>query len=391
MDGGSAACGRVLLVDDDPRLLAVVGRVLAGAGHDVVSVGDGRAALDALREREFDVIVSDIQMPGVTGLELLRTVRERDLDVPVVLMTGEPTIETAMRAVEYGALEYLAKPVSNARLAEVVARATRLCRLARAKRAALELTAGHHVGASDRAGLEVSFERALASLWPAYQPILDRNGALYGHEALLRSREPALPHPGAVIEAAEQLGRLHDVGARMRGLSAESAHDEMKAGFLFVNLHPHDLQDRSLLDPAKALTKMAHRVVLEITERASIHNLLDVRRRVADLRACGYRIAVDDLGAGYAGLTAFATLEPEVVKLDMSLVRDVDTSTTKQKVIRSMTSLCKDMGMTIVAEGVETHAELTTLLDLGCDLYQGYLLAKPGPAFPSPTWPAATA
>ena len=74
----------------------------------------------------------------------------------------------------------------------------------------------------------------------------------------------------------------------------------------------------------------------------------------------------------------------------MSLVRDVDTNETKQKVVRSMTTLCKDLGMLIVAEGVETSAELRMLIDLGCDLYQGYLLAKPGPAFPDASWPHGT-
>jgi EAL domain-containing protein (putative c-di-GMP-specific phosphodiesterase class I) len=100
----------------------------------------------------------------------------------------------------------------------------------------------------------------------------------------------------------------------------------------------------------------------------------------------GFRIAVDDLGAGYAGLTSFALLEPEIVKLDMSLVRAVHRSQTKQKVIRSMASLCRDMGMLVVAEGVETVEERDTLLDLGCDLLQGFLLARPGKPFPAVTW-----
>jgi EAL domain-containing protein (putative c-di-GMP-specific phosphodiesterase class I) len=113
-----------------------------------------------------------------------------------------------------------------------------------------------------------------------------------------------------------------------------------------------------------------------------LENVPDVRGKVAALREMGFRIAVDDLGAGYAGLTSFAQLEPEIVKLDMSLVRDVDHSTTKQKLIQSMTSVCKDMGSLVVGEGIETSAERDCLIDLGCDLLQGYLLARPGPPFP---------
>ena len=128
--------------------------------------------------------------------------------------------------------------------------------------------------------------------------------------------------------------------------------------------------------------------MLEVTERASLLKMGDVRARVAELRALGFRIAIDDLGAGYAGLSSFAALEPEVVKLDMSLVRDVDRTLTKQKLVRSMTSLCKELGIAVVAEGVETVGELECLLDLGCDLFQGYLIGRPSKPFVQPVWPS---
>jgi EAL domain-containing protein (putative c-di-GMP-specific phosphodiesterase class I) len=134
------------------------------------------------------------------------------------------------------------------------------------------------------------------------------------------------------------------------------------------------------------LSKIAKNVVLEITERASLDSVKDVRARVAALREMGFRIAIDDLGAGYAGLTSFALLEPEIVKLDMTLVRDVHLNSTKQKLVRSMTQLAHDMGMMVVGEGVETAAERDALVSLGCDLLQGYLFAKPNMAFPSVTW-----
>jgi EAL domain-containing protein (putative c-di-GMP-specific phosphodiesterase class I) len=79
-------------------------------------------------------------------------------------------------------------------------------------------------------------------------------------------------------------------------------------------------------------------------------------------------------------------LEPEYVKLDMSLIRDVDQNATRQKIIRSMTQLSRDMGMKVVAEGIETPEELSTLLDIGCDLFQGFLFARPSPTFPKVEW-----
>jgi EAL domain-containing protein (putative c-di-GMP-specific phosphodiesterase class I) len=102
------------------------------------------------------------------------------------------------------------------------------------------------------------------------------------------------------------------------------------------------------------------------------------------LRAMGFRLAVDDLGAGYAGLSSLAIVAPEVVKIDMSLVRDVHGSESKQEVIRSMTRLAADLEMELIVEGVETVAERDTLVKLGCDLMQGYLFARPGAGFVVP-------
>lgn len=113
-----------------------------------------------------------------------------------------------------------------------------------------------------------------------------------------------------------------------------------------------------------------------------------MERRVGRLRRQGFRVAVDDLGAGYAGLSSFALLEPEIVKLDASLLRDIDQSPVKQKLLASMTALCKDMGFLVVAEGIETPAERDCVVTLGCDLLQGYLFARPGRPFPTAFWGA---
>ncbi len=214
-----------------------------------------------------------------------------------------------------------------------------------------------------------------------------RSRAVFGYEALLRSLEPSLPHPGAVLDAAERLGQLDSLGRIVRQRAAAPFVEAGQRANLFVNLHVTDLLDPELLSPSAPLAQIADQVVLEITERSSLDRVPDVRSRIASLRAIGYRIAVDDLGAGYAGLTSFALLEPDFVKLDMSLVRGVDSNSTKQKVVRLMTTLCREMGMLVVAEGVETPSECHTLVSLDCDLLQGFLFAKPGKPFPEAKWP----
>lgn len=212
--------------------------------------------------------------------------------------------------------------------------------------------------AGERAGLQGTLDRALKSLWMAYQPIVRAaTGSVFGYEALLRSGDPALPGPGAVLDAAERLGRIYDVGRAVRSKVSGPMQGVRPPALLFVNLHAIELNDETLTSPSAPLTAMASRVVLEITERASLDAIDDVPSRMAQLRELGFKIAIDDLGAGYSGLTSFAHLEPEFVKLDMSLVRDIHKNPLKQKLVRSMTSLCKDMGITVVAEGIEIVEE----------------------------------
>ncbi|HTA89363.1 MAG TPA: EAL domain-containing protein [Polyangiaceae bacterium] len=375
---------RVLLVDDDPKLLAATQRVLEGAGHHVVPCESGDAALAVLGAGAFDVMVSDVQMPGMTGLKLLRAVREHDLELPVVLMTGAPGMQSAVDAIEYGAFRYLIKPVPAAELRAVVSRAAAIGQVARSRREYVEEFASGRFRIGDRAGADAVLDRAIASLWTAYQPIVRAaDSSIFAYEALLRVEEPLLPHPGAILAAAERAARIHDVGRAVRDsvvIGSRTAKDDW---LLFVNLHPEDLMDETLFLPDTPFTAIAKRVVLEVTERASLDHISELASRVTALRALGFQIALDDLGAGYAGLTSFAQLEPEFVKLDMSLIRDVDKSSTKRKVIRSMVCLCQDMGKCIIAEGIERVEERDVLIELGCDLLQGYLFAKPGRPFPS--------
>jgi EAL domain-containing protein (putative c-di-GMP-specific phosphodiesterase class I) len=383
MNRGDAAVAAdvtsLLVVDDDAAVLRVTKRALERRGYRVVACSSGEEALTWLTSETFDCMLSDVQMPGISGLRLLRAVRDRDLDIPVVLMTGNPNIQSAAAAVEYGAFHYLIKPVGNERIDEVVRRAANAGRLARARREYLEQYGSGVFPTGDRAGTDATLDRALASMWMAYQPIVDaRSEAIFAQEALLRSAEPALPHPGAVLDAAQRSGRLYDVGRLVRAAVAEAIVGAPEHLLFFVNLHPEDLGDPALHAADAPLSSLASRVVLEITERASLEALPGVRSQVAKLRDMGFRIALDDLGAGYAGLTSFVRLEPEFVKLDMSLVRDVHQSAPKQKIIGSMVSLCHEMGKQIVAEGVEQAAERDTLVALGCDLLQGYYFGKPG-------------
>jgi EAL domain-containing protein (putative c-di-GMP-specific phosphodiesterase class I) len=255
--------------------------------------------------------------------------------------------------------------------------------MARLKREALALGSGDtSMQLGDRAGLEACFARALDQLWTAYQPIVSYPACeVVAFEALMRSNEPRLPHPGDILSAADRLDKLSLLGRCVRKHVSQTVTGS-DIPLVFVNLHPKDLTDKELFAPDSELCKIASRVVLEITERASLDEVPDIKSRVAQLRALGFRVAIDDVGAGYAGLNSIAQLEPEVMKIDMALVRDIDREPTKQKLVAAMTGLCREMNVLVVAEGVETPYERDMLSALGCDLMQGYLFARPGKPFP---------
>src|SRR3569832_121841 len=382
-----ASRGVVLLVDDEPTITRSYARNLRSAGYIVETAQDGAEAVARFGERFFDVIVSDISMPGMGGLAMLREIRERDLDVPVIIMTGGPAVQSAIEAIEYGALRYFVKPIPAAQLEEAVSRAVRLHQMARVRREALELYRAGGSPLGDRAGLEARFSRALDNVWIAYQPIVSWSGrSLFAYAALVRSEAPTMRGPGDLFAAAERRGRLHDRGRVIRTRVAETIRDVPFDPLVFVNVHTDDLQDATLFAPDSPLAPYASRVVLEITERAALVQVMDLMARMEQLRGMGYRIAVDDLGAGYAGLTSFAQLEPEVVKVDMSLVRGVDASATKQKLLGSIIGLCHDLKIQIVAEGIETVEVRDALIRLGGDLCQGYFFAKPERPFPRVTF-----
>ncbi len=370
--------GRVLVTDDDEQMRRVCMRALTNEGWDVTLASDGRNAIEAVREAKagFDCVVSDVNMPEIDGFELIAAIREHDDDLPVLLMTGDPTLDGAVRAIDTGAVSYLSKPFDQEMLVSAVARAARRHGVARMRRRA---ESGQMTTMRDE--LSGKLDAAFAGVWMAFQPIVDiSTRKVYAYEALLRTDEETMVRPDVFIATAERLDRIHELGRTVRAAVAKSIPMAPADAFLFVNVHGLELTDEALFDASNPLVEHASRIVLEITERVGI-DALGGPTRVEMLRKLGFRIAVDDLGAGYAALGALATLEPEIVKLDMSLVRDLDRHPTKRRVVGAISTLCRELGSRVVAEGVETQDEYAAIVDAGVELIQGYLLARPSRGF----------
>lgn len=309
----------------------------------------------------------------------------------MVLLTGGPSLATAINAVELGAFQYLLKPFDVEMMKASAVAAVEKGRENRARSAAL-LRAQPSYEESLRRMRHVSFAQALDRLWIAFQPVVSsQDGRLFGYEALTRCEHPDLPDIGALLSAAEDLGGLHMLGRRIRQRTTEAISEHPERGVLLLNLHPRDLADPQLLDAASPLGRMAHRTILEITERATLEGVGELQEILSCLRSMGFRIAVDDLGAGYAGLSSLATLRPDVVKIDMSLVRNIGADPVKRRLFRSIVEVSHDMGIQVVAEGIENEIEREVCVDLGADLLQGYFLGRPAWPFPEVVGAAASA
>ncbi len=229
----------------------------------------------------------------------------------------------------------------------------------------------------------------------AFQPIVDIHACeVFSYEALMRGlrNEPA-------YQVLEQVSReelfLFDQKARVDAI--ELATSLGITCLLNLNLLPQSLHS----GPASIVTTMEaaqqvhlpiERLVLEVTEGEIIQDQSQFADLINEYRAFGMKLAIDDFGAGYSGLNLLANFQPDQVKLDMKLIRGVESHGPRQAIIRAVSQVCRDLGIDLIAEGVETMGEYRWLEDTGVRLLQGYLLAKPAfESFPLVNFPRSFA
>ncbi len=216
-----------------------------------------------------------------------------------------------------------------------------------------------------------------------YQPVVDlAAGTELGWEALTRPTDPAFGSVLELLAAAQRNGKVEMLGKVLREMQVAVMGVLALEKLLFLNVHPFEFQLDDGIESEPALQPWVRRIVLELTEAGQVSNFARARERVAALRAAGFRIAVDDLGSGYSSLNNLALLEPDFVKLDMALVRGIQGDGRAARLIKHILEYCAGEGVRVVCEGIETQEELRVVRDLGVELVQGYLIARPGPPFP---------
>jgi EAL domain-containing protein (putative c-di-GMP-specific phosphodiesterase class I)/GGDEF domain-containing protein len=211
-----------------------------------------------------------------------------------------------------------------------------------------------------------------------YHPIVvATTGEVFGYEALARGMMRSLRSPEVMFEVAAHADMIWELSRICRGRALEGMRTRLAPNeLLFLNVDPHDFTDPAFTE-AELAAEDAARIVVEITERTAIKDYPKFRERLKAFRDRGVRFAVDDAGSGYAGLGSIANLEPDFIKLDMSLISCIDTNFIKQNLVETMVRFANDQGAKVIAEGVERAEEFETVKGLGVHLVQGFYLHRP--------------
>ncbi len=226
-------------------------------------------------------------------------------------------------------------------------------------------------------------------IYSLFQPIVKLpEFKIIGYEALSRGPgQGEFERPDKLFKIAYQSDLVIELERLCRKKALTAACNMKPKHVLFLNIEPDSINDPELRQIAAShllidSSLSPNRIVLEVTERSAITNFSAFRSALEYFRALGFKIAIDDGGAGYATLESMVELKPDFIKLDMSLIRNVDTDNTKQQLIKALINFGKETNVKILAEGIETKAELKTLLEMDIRLGQGYVFAYPSEPFP---------
>lgn len=227
------------------------------------------------------------------------------------------------------------------------------------------------------------------AVYTVYQPIVDlRTERVIGYEALSRGPEGEFERPDKLFKVAYEADLVWRLERLCREQAFKGSRGIDKNQLLFLNVDPDAINDPQFRSP-DAIGKTAgsglkpERIVLELTERTAIKDFTIFRHTLDIFRGLGYKVAIDDVGAGYAALQSIAEVKPDFIKVDMSLIRDTDADTIKQELVKTVVNFARGAKIKLIAEGVETAGELETLEKLGVKIAQGFFFAHPEKAFPA--------
>ncbi len=379
---------RVLIADDEPTVRETLVEVIGSCPNMAVvgTAGDAENAIDLAQKIHPDVALLGVRMPGGGGPRAAREIRRRSPDTVVVALSAYCDRTSVLEMLKGGAAAYLSKRGSADEIIAAIRRAA--CGVSTfspgvathvASGLAEQLEAIERESAKERTQVR-RIKDALTTGQPqvVFQPVLDLvTGEAVGFEALARFRVEPEQGPDLWFAEAAAVGLLVDL--ELAAVRAALGHlDRIPVqAYLSVNASPDAVNSRRVQG---ALTAgPTERIVVEISEQASIRSDDGLGWSLGRLRDAGIRLCLDDAGAGLRSLRRIAKLKPDLIKLDLTLTRVIDRDETRQAIASLMNRYGSETGATIVAKGIETEGELSTLRSLGIRYGQGYYLEEPLP------------
>ncbi|MCU0506030.1 MAG: EAL domain-containing protein [Chloroflexi bacterium] len=388
MSAGRVRTFRVIVADDDPLVRATVGDVLASEPDIelVATAADAAEAVEAARTWTPDVAIVDVKMPG-GGPEASRGIIAASRATRVVAFSVYDDHASIREMIRSGASGYVVKGAPAGEIVEAVRRAA--AGLGHLSASVAVDVVRELAGQLEREARAVELEQAVrerveralepGAITPAYQAIVDiGRSRIVGVEALARfPLDPSRPVDAWFADAAG-IGRHVDLEVAAVHAEARAFEDAaLGSCYVSLNVSPEAIVGRGVFDALAGLPR--DRIVLEVTEHAPVTDYAALADALAPFRAAGGRLAVDDAGAGFASLRHILWLEPDIIKLDISLTRDIDTDRRRRALAAALITFASEMGIAIVAEGIETRPELDALRSLGVRFGQGYFLRRPCP------------
>jgi len=365
----------VLVADKTQSVLDNARRSLESSGFAVTTTLSGSDAVEMARDADFDVALVDYHTPGLPGLGVLAELRQLQPGCIRVLMVTSLNPDMAVSAINSGDVSrVIVKPFHATGLRQAVTDAT-----------LQQQRMGEHLATLrsserkwQREALNECFAKDLLQI--AIQPIVSaQDRKVWAYEGLLRSTHERLKTPGEILEIAENLKLIRNVTARSAYLAAKRIEKMPADTLFFLNFHADEMTRPDTFEQyLKPLLPFANRVALEISERrAEGDQDWQWFKATQSLRSLGFKLAVDDLGAGHNSLSVLAELEPEIIKVDMSIVRDIDERPSKRRLMEVVTRFASGIGAKVVAEGTETESEAKACIEAGVTHLQGYLFGHP--------------
>ncbi|MGH2423488.1 EAL domain-containing response regulator [Pseudomonas sp. C 49-2] len=380
----------LLIVDDEPQVRKLLETLLQHEGYQTICASNGEEALQVVVQQAPDLILLDIMMPGMDGYEVASQLKSDDATagIPIIMLSALSDAGARVSGLESGAEEFLSKPIERI---ELSLRVRNLLRLTAHGERADNIRQALQPDV-DRRDLENALRQAVErnEFIVHYQPKVElATGQLCALEALLRWDRPGhgAVSPAVFVPVLESLGLIVAVGrwvieavCQQIGAWQRTAIGAVEVS---VNVSGHQLIEGDLIaDIARILAQTGvepHWLEVELTEGSLMENTQHTIASLQRLHTMGVKISIDDFGTGYSSLAYLRRFPIDTLKIDIAFIREVTSNPQDAAITRTIIELAHSLNLRVVAEGVETQAQLAFLKDAGCDQIQGYLFSRPLP------------